>query len=491
MLSNLYSKEGELITSATQRFSHGVVLKQTMARQDMIQFPLACLSSQSLEVPQNVFGIMFDVSKSSSHFHVGPLASCLSPVAYLLLSIFIFHCSINNESKTLRAFLLPFFLGFAILSFTTASHFFIISTSLASLWAHSITLYIAHIISLLFLEKVGESHPVLLTSRASLSTTLSLWGNPQLISIETPENGPAGKNGKHQRAKFKAQQLLSTFVLLRLTKITLYYYFHTKIIPSLFDQTIGQLGTEDVSPAMTPFLSSPGCVDARAALVCSHAALNWIWESLAFIDGTNAILATLSVVTGLSMPRDWPPLFGNPLAACGLRSFWSRFWHHLARRPHGNFGRFVAHRLCLLLPAGVGQGIEGAVVAFVVFFLSGVSHAAVSWRLGHPDWLWVDTQWFMLNFLGCSLEKFVTSAVRRLAARAGWERELAALERSWLGWLVGYTWTFAFFFWSVPMFSFPRVYAQLVEEQRWMTLLKSARIVPVYKNHLISFRVLQ
>lgn len=422
--------------------------------------------------------MVLSVSTSNLHFHVGPMVSCLSPVVYLLLSIFIFHCSINNGSKTLRAFLLPFFLGFAILSFITASHFFIISTILASLWVHSITLYIAHIISLLFLEKVGEPQPVSLTSRASLATTISLWGNPRLISVKKTDNGSMDKNGKHERAKLEDQELLSTFVLLRLAKSTLYYYFHIQLFPSLFTQIIGQLGTEDVSPAMTPGLSSPGYVDARAALVRSYAALVWIWESLVFIDGTNAILTTVSVVTGLSRPRDWPPLFGNPLAACGLRAFWSHFWHHLARRPHGNFGRFVAQRLYLLLPAGVGQGMEGAVVAFVVFFLSGVSHAAVSWRLGHPDWLWVDAQWFMLNFLGCSFETFVVSVVRRLAVRSGWERELAALEGSWLGWLVGYTWTFAFFFWSVPMFSFPREYARLVEEQRWMALLTNARIVP-------------
>lgn len=478
MPSNLFAKEDEIIASATERSSHGFAFNQTMARQNMIQFIVACLSSQSLEVPLNVVGIMFSVSTSNLHFHVGPLVSCLSPVVYLLLSIFIFHCSISNESKTLRAFLLPFFLGFAILSFTTSSHFFVISTNLASLWAHSITLYIAHIISLLFLEKVGESQPVSLTSRASLATTLSLWGNPRLISIKKPENGPMGKNGKDERAKVKAQELFSTFVLLRLAKITLYYYFHTRLFPALFAQIIGQLGIEDVFPAMTPGLLSPGYINARAALVRSHAALVWIWESLVFIDGTNSILAIVSVVTGLSRPHDWPHLFGNPLDACGLRAFWSRFWHHLARRPHRNFGRFVAQRMCLMLPAGVGRGMEGAVVAFVVFFLSGVSHAAVSWRLGHPGWLWVDTQWFMLNFLGCSLETLVTSAARRLAVRADWERELAALEGSWLGWLVGYTWTFAFFFWSVPMFSFSRVYAQLVEEQRWMTLLRNARIGP-------------
>lgn len=421
---------------------------------------------------------MLSVSTSNLHFHVHLLVSCLSPIVYLLLSVFIFHCSINNESKTLRASLLPFFLGFAMLSFTTSSHFFVISTSLASLWAHSITLYIAHIISLLFLEKLTESQSISITSRASLGTTLSLWNNPRLVSINMPENGSINKNAKLDRVKPNAREPLATFLLLRLAKITLYYYFHTHLLPSFFAQTIGQLSTEDVSPAMTPHLSSPGYVDARAALVRSHAAVIWIWESLVFIDGTNAILETVSVVTGLSRPCDWPPLFGNPLAACGLRAFWSRFWHHLARRPHGNFGRLVAHRLRPLLPAGVGQGMEGAILAFVVFFLSGVSHAAVSWRLGYPDWLWVDTQWFMLNFLGCSLETFVTFAVRRLAVRAGWERELAALEGSWLGWLVGYTWTFAFFFWSVPMFSFPRVYAQLVETQRWMTLLTNARIVP-------------
>lgn len=430
--------------------------------------------------------MMSTIDMAHMQLYIRLLVPCLVPMTYLLLSISVFHCSIQSRSKCLRAFLLPFFLCFAILSFNKSDSFLIILPSLSYLWAQSITLYIAHVTSLLFLEEGPDSQPIGFTSRASLRTTFRLWADPRLISLKQPANNKTTKSDGRQSAEpATEQETLSTFLFLRLAKLALYYLLHARILPALFSQTIGHLRAEDVSPARTPLLSRLGSVGAREALVRSHAAVAWIWESFILLDAANAAISVTAVLAGVDRPGDWPTLFGSPLAACGLRSFWSRFWHRLARRPHGNLGRAVARRaLRPLLPArllrGIGRPavIESAAAACVVFFLSGVSHAAVSWRFGQLGWRFADVRWFMLNFLGCSLEKVVVSAGRRLAARAGWERELTAVEGSWLGWLVGYAWTFGFFFWSVPMLSFPRLYAQFVEEERLMRLLSEMRTVP-------------
>jgi hypothetical protein len=268
------------------------------------------------------------------------------------------------------------------------------------------------------------------------------------------------------------------FFLLRLAKLAVYYHLHSRLLPALFSQTVGQLGAEDVSPARATLLLHPGSLDARAAVLRSYVALAWIWESLALVDGSNALLAVVCVLAGLSGPGDWPALYGSPPVVCGLRSFWSRFWHRLVRRPYKNLGPAVAGPVRLLLPGGSGSAVQGAVVACAVFLLSGASHAAVSWSLGQRGWRCADdVHWFMLNFVGCSLETALTSAWRRLAARAGRERELAAVEGSWLGWLVGYVWTFGFFCWSVPMWRFP-VYEQLVAAESWARLMCNVRIVP-------------
>lgn len=145
---------------------------------------------------------------------------------------------------------------------------------------------------------------------------------------------------------------MPAFLLLRLAKLAVYYHLHSRLLPALFSQTVGQLGAEDVSPARATLLLRPGSLDARAAVVRSYVALAWIWESLALVDGANALLAVVCVLAGLSRPGDWPALFGSPPppAACGLRSFWSRFWHRLVRRPYKNLGRAVAGRVRLLFP---------------------------------------------------------------------------------------------------------------------------------------------
>lgn len=74
----------------------------------------------------------------------------------------------------------------------------------------------------------------------------------------------------------------------------------------------------------------------------------------------------------------------------------------------------VARRILRpLLPRGLGRpGVEDAAAVCAVFFLSGVSYAAVSWRFWQPYWRLVDVRWFTLDSLGCSLETVVVLAGR-------------------------------------------------------------------------------
>ncbi len=67
--------------------------------------------------------------------------------------------------------------------------------------------------------------------------------------------------------------------------------------------------------------------------------------------------------------------------------------------------------------------------------------------------------------------------IRGLAKRSGWGRELSAIEKSWLGYAIGYVWVFAFFFWSVPMWRWPRLYDQLATAERWRSILSKMTIV--------------
>ncbi|KAI2602307.1 membrane bound O-acyl transferase family-domain-containing protein [Hypoxylon sp. NC1633] len=393
------------------------------------------------------------------------LVPCALPIGYLLLSFLVFHFALHTSHQRSRLLLLPFFLLFAVLSFTSSKHFFFLP-ALTSLWAQSVALNIVHVTSLLFIEKWPA--PIQSQKNSSWATALRatyrIWGNPRLLpEAKKPPPGSAEQG-----------EPLAAFLILRLAKLPLYYALHCHMLPRLFTETIVELAAEDVAnPAL---LTRLYCITAREATVRSFVAVSWIWESLVFLDGANAVLAILSVLSGIDQPADWPPLFGGPSSACGLRSFWSRFWHQLAARPYTSYGRAFARSAAFTRPGfALPSPVSGAVVAFAVFLISGLAHAAVSWRLGMSGWL--DLQWFLLNFAACLAETLVLTSVRHVAKRYGLSRELALIERSWLGWFVGFAWVFAFFFWSVPLWKFPTLHKELTRAERWAAILSKMTVV--------------
>lgn len=397
------------------------------------------------------------------------LASCSIPIAHLLLCILVFHFIIHTSNQKRRLLLLPLFLLFAVLSFTTCNRFSVISPYLSSLWAQSVALNIVHIVSLVCIEKCVAPQANSLATWTSLRGTWRLWSNPQLLPA-TIVNKATNKKDDTKVETAAEQDSVPVFILLRLLKLPLYYYLYTSILPSIFAETIFRFDTSDV--AETGLLTRLGNITTREVVVRSYTAVVWIWESLVLLDGTNAVVAIIAVLSGLDRPGDWPSLFGNPCAACGLRNFWSRFWHRLAVRSYGQIGRLVARYVPVR-----SKRAQKSVVAFVVFLLSGLSHSAVSWRLGHADWH-IDLRWFMFNFAACSVELVVVSTVRDVARRLGLARELEMLERSWLGYLIGYSWVFGFFFWTVPMWRFPRLHRQLDATDRLMRLLSKMTLIP-------------
>ncbi|KAI1377693.1 membrane bound O-acyl transferase family-domain-containing protein [Hypoxylon crocopeplum] len=391
------------------------------------------------------------------------LAPCFVPIANSLLSFLSFHLALHTSYWSIRVFFFASFLGFSIFSFTKSKYLYLFP-DLTSLWAQTVVLSIVHTTSLLFIERWpapprDQKNP---SWSASLRATYWLWSNPQLL----PE---ASKSTSRNE---KEEQSLPVFLLLRLSKLPLYYYLHTRVIPCFFAEAISELYPEDVD--QTGLLTRLPDVTTREVVVRSWIAMSWIWDSVVYLDGTNAVLASFAVLTGLDQPADWPPLFAQPSAACGLRNFWSRFWHQLAARPYKGVARVVVRGIGSVwgkMPTSVSR----ALLAFVVFLLSGLSHMAVSWHLGMRDTL--DVQWFLLNFAGCLGETVVLSAVRYLAKRAGCVRELNMIERSWLGRMAGFTWVFAFFFWSVPLWKYPRLHKELMVRDRWLAIFSKMTIV--------------
>jgi hypothetical protein len=397
--------------------------------------------------------------------------SCI-PILYLAFSAVVFSVTLHCSDYRHRLFLLPIFIVLSVLSFTSSKYLWFIP-SLVSLWSQAVLLYILHVISLLYIERwpAPRSSPQPSTRQDPTSknqwnigfrAAYRLWGNPQLLWTNSVPNA-------HSPPK---TQPCFVFIFLRLMKLPIFYYLHFHVIPSLFSETIVEILPGDVSSVQQNLLRRFREVTAREVVVRGYSAIFWIWESVVFLDGANAILACFFVLIGLDRPSDWPALFGNPRLASSLRKFWSRFWHRLAVRPYTNHGKVVAFRMGLQ----PGSFAFKATVSFVVFALSGTAHSAVSWQLGKRDW-YLDIWWFFLNFLACSAEVMWLSAIRGLAKTMGWSQELKMIEASWLGELVGFAWVFGFFFWSVPKWKYPSMYREALDMASWKLLLSKMSIV--------------
>ncbi|KAI1808695.1 hypothetical protein F4811DRAFT_500402 [Daldinia bambusicola] len=390
------------------------------------------------------------------------LVYCTIAPCCQILSFLSFHWSLHTSHRIYRLLIFLSFVLFSTLSFIYSKYFPV--PNFTSLWAQSLLLNVVHATSIIVLEdfSVPPRDPRDSSWLSAFYTTFRVWGNPRML--------PKAKKSKS--GEDEQEEPVAVFLIHRFAKIPLYYFLNWHVLPKLFSETVVELVAYDVAfPVLLTRLSD---VTAREAVVRSFTALSWIWESLVFLDGTNAILAVFFVLIGVDQPSDWPPIFGYPSGMCGLRKFWSHFWHKLAVRPYSSYGRAFARMLSFIIP-GLSPAVTGTIVAFVIFLISGLSHAAVSWRLGTSGWL--DLQWFLLNFAGCFVETLVLSVVRRLAKRAGRTRELVWLEISWLGWFIGYAWVFAFFFWTVPLWKFPTLYRELVKLERWASILSKMTVV--------------
>lgn len=403
---------------------------------------------------------------------VRPLLLCGIPILSLGFSNFIFSIALHCSNQRHRLYLLPFFVALSVFTFTSAKYFWFIP-SVLSLWSVASATYILHITSLLYIEKWPVPHSAALAATQQHKTskiqwcldfraTYKLWANPQLLGTVVAPT--------HPRTKTQPRYV---FLLRRLIKLPIYYFLHSYAIPWFFSQTIVEFLPEDVSPIQETMLRRLQHVTAREIVIRGYTAIVWILESVIFLDSAHIVSACCFVLVGLDSPSDWPVLFGSPRSATSLRKFWSKFWHRLPVRPYTNYGKLVARGLGLQH----GTFASKAIIAFVIFGLSGATHSAASWRMGQHDWH-LDIWWFFLNFLGCLAETIWVSAIRSFAKSIKRSRELKLIEGTWVAKFLGFAWVFGFLFWSTPKWKYPGLYREAVEMEMWNSFISSMSIVP-------------
>lgn len=201
------------------------------------------------------------------------------PVIHLFHSAAVFGVSLHCSDQRLRLYLLPLFITFSALSFTTATNLWFFS-SLVSLWSQAVSLYILHAVSLLHIEEWPAPRSVMPTSDKQNETagqywlnhfraTYRVWGNPQLLF-----------HGKHRDVNVPPKtQPHTVFLLVHLIKLLIYYYLHCHLFPLVYAGTIIDIIPEDVSPVQQTLLRRLQDVTAREIVVRRHTAIYWIWEN--------------------------------------------------------------------------------------------------------------------------------------------------------------------------------------------------------------------
>lgn len=188
-------------------------------------------------------------------------------------------------------------------------------------------------------------------------------------------------------------------------------------------------------------------------------AVYWGWAPYRTLDAAHSALSIVFVVIfRVDAPEEWPPIFGRLSEAYSVRRFWSKFWHRLVVRPYSNYAELLSRRVLRLRPGGAADKL---LIIFMVFFISGAAHAIVALQLGDRCGWMRDIWWYCANFGAGALETVAVRQLRALARVIGQERRLLQLSGGVWGKAIGYVWVYAFFFWSVPKWKYPKLYCRV------------------------------
>ncbi|KAK0467579.1 membrane bound O-acyl transferase family-domain-containing protein [Armillaria novae-zelandiae] len=142
--------------------------------------------------------------------------------------------------------------------------------------------------------------------------------------------------------------------------------------------------------------------------------LAWVWTSQAQMRILHGIVSIISVLSRLSMPRDWVDPFGSLLDAYTLRRLWGRTWHQFVNRFASSHGKYLARKVFRFPPGTLASSLIQLYTSFAMsIFLHMVADFTMfkRWNVGGSHsgkpgiwtrlvgYTWVLT-WFVLTFPG-------------------------------------------------------------------------------------------
>ena len=311
-------------------------------------------------------------------------------------------------------------------------------------------------------DKPGRrSTTVVPLSRSSVSAACRVWNNPRNLTFSRPD--PAA-------APYSCL-VLARFAIFRAAKAGMIILIHYLVVQNISERLTASSSLFHFTPDQEPILrrlfdwdEDPDVVSSYELLLRAFMSVSWIWANILVLESYHALLSiTFVVILRLDDPEDWPPLFGSLADAWTVRRFWGRFWHRIVTPTFTTVAHPVARRILQCLP-GSSMELERAVTALGIFFLSGVVHAVVAWRAGQ-GYAHLDLLFFTSNYAVILLETLVSTLARKaLGKTAGGAAVVRDRRVRMVGRALGFVWVFAWFFWAVPRWTYPKILRWMIKQ---------------------------
>ncbi|KAI4727081.1 hypothetical protein E4T49_05131 [Aureobasidium sp. EXF-10728] len=368
------------------------------------------------------------------------------PVAYLATASLAFYLLLNIPQH-LRNLCFPIFLVPAWRAFATSDSF-TWPTALSGIWGLAVLIWIAHIVVLLYIDKIpmqtkGRNHWDIKAAYKLLFDVRRLNHN------QAPSESDAGP---------MPMTTLLAFVTSRLLKLLVYWQITARLITPLIPLIFGPVEPWEFDHYAQTYFRRLPCFESREPVTSRETwirivfTLRWIWLNFVDVDGAHTFLSIVFVgILRLDSPEEWPSMFGSPLQAYSLRGYWGRFWHRLVHKPYLGLAKAVSGKLHI---GTFGLRYEKLFLAFLIFLISGLAHAIVSIHAGNLIEAVDDVSFYCINFAVIAVEGVViglASPLRQFLPRWCWKS-------------FGYVWVFTFWFWAAPKWAYHEVHEELLAE---------------------------
>ncbi|KAK7187088.1 tat pathway signal sequence [Paraphaeosphaeria sporulosa] len=270
---------------------------------------------------------------------------------------------------------------------------------------------------------------------------------------DKPVEAPASRHALATRSKWSAVLIHCVYLLINYVAMKLYFEYRVSA-------TIGGFVRSDLSPEKEGILrrlflqsqpeglvTSP--VTVRELQIRLLLAANKFIPDVLSLSAFHDLLAIIFIATGIDQPWEWPPLFGPVSEAYTMRRFWANFWHRLVYKSFN----FHASTFTKALRIPQGTSFSRILNNCLVFVLSAIMHATVTWLYGGKcAWGRGTMVFWCIQPLSFVLEGLVQYNWKQYRKSKLWWMNasvLAAFER-----VAGYGWVVAWLMWCAPKADF-------------------------------------